>query len=273
MDMDGDSYDLIYDALKKLNNGGDDKTVAVLLYVYQPWCPYCKEFMPKWNDEVEMIQNLMQGIQSYKIQADNINGDDKLIPPKNTVPQVLLFTYNPELGSSVSEDLSQPPIRENLRENVEKSLEKSKIKIKKRNQSGKGVVESIVAASILGGVAISSTKSPEVSTILKQAVKGIETITNQAKISIEKISGKKPSKNIVKTSISSATKAINAQKYADATTNAIKGLSETTADILQGKIKKLSQKNLMNIYKTLKSNKSKKNSRTRSQTRKLKNKK
>lgn len=92
--------------------------------------------------------------------------------------------------------------------------------------------------------------SPQVSSILKESVKGIETITSAAKSSIEKISGKKPSKNIIKEGISSATKAVNAQKYADAATDAIKGISQTTADVIQGKIKKLTQKDLMRVYKS-----------------------
>lgn len=254
-----DSYDLIKDALYTINNGGDNDTVAVLLYVYQPWCPYCKEFMPTWNSQTNLLHNLMDGLQTFKIEADNINHDDSLIPPKNTVPQILLFTYNPDLGSSVSKDLSDPSIRQNLAQNVEKSLDETNTKIKKRKpQSGKGIVESIVTASVLGGVAISSTKIPQV----KQVSKTIENISNLTKKSILKKSGK----NLLKSSISSATKSLNAQSYADATTNAIKGLSKTTSDILQGKIKKLSGKDLMKVYKTFKSNK--KSSKSTRKTRK-----
>lgn len=263
-----DEYDSFVKEIAEFKNGNEPETQGVLLYVYQPWCPHCQKFTPIWESEIEKLQNKNDiSIKSFKLKADDIHHDDDLIPPKNTVPQVVMYYYKSPSGV-VTQDFSDEETRHELStlvrdllgvkvesesdEELEDDTKKDKVK-KQHNQKGKGIVESILTAGILGGAVISSTKSPQVSSILKETVKGIESITTMAKSSIEKISGKKPSKNVIKEGISSATKAINAQKYADATTDAIKGISQTTADVIQGKVKKLTKKDLMRVYKTFKS--------------------
>lgn len=286
-----DEYDSFVKEMTEFKNGNEPEIQGVLLYVYQPWCPHCQNFTPIWESEIEKLQNKNDiSIKSFKLKADDIHHDDDLIPPKNTVPQVVMYYYKSPNGV-VTQDFSDERTRHELStlvrdllgvevesesesesesdEELEDDTKKDKVKKqdkarkqKQHNQKGKGIVESILTAGILGGAVISSTKSPQVSSILKETVKGIESITTMAKSSIEKISGKKPSKNIVKEGISSATKAINAQKYADATTDAIKGISQTTADVIQGKVKKLTKKDLMRVYKTFKSSRSSKTNKS-----------
>ena len=251
--------------------------------------------MPIWERETQSIKGKNgNSVKIFKIEGDDIEKNDKHIPKKNSVPQIVMYYYKSPNGV-VHKDLSDERTRDNLSKLVDDILEnesdevfesndvvesndvaesddvvesdkkKSKKSKKTSNkQTGKGIVESILTAGILGGTVITAKKSPQIASILKHSVKGIESITSVTKSSIEKIAGKKPSKNIIKQGISSVTKSINAQKYADATTDAIKGISQTTADVIQGKVKKVSQKDLMRIYKTFKgSNKNRKNNKTR----------
>ena len=278
-DSDGDSdYESFVKELLEFKNGNKAEIQGIILYVYQPWCPHCKNFMESWETETQAIKDKTgNSVKSFKIKADDIEADDDLIPPKNTVPQVVMYYYKSPNGV-MNKDLSDEKTRQNLSKLVEDILEiesesesdeetepkqkktepkqkKTEPKQKKTEQKGKGIVESVLTAGILGGAVISATKSPQVASILKETVKGVESITSIAKSSVAKISGKKPSKNVIRKGISSAVKAVNAQKYADATTDAIKGISQTTADVIQGKVKKLTQKDLMKVYKTFKSSK------------------
>jgi thiol-disulfide isomerase/thioredoxin len=280
MDYDNNDNDTDYESFEKqlslFKNGNKYDLRGIVLYVYQPWCPHCQNFMPTWEREAELIKEKNgKSVKLFKIEGGDIKENDKYIPKKNTVPHIVMYYYKSPDGV-VNKDLSDERTRDNLSKLVENVLEnesdevdevdenKKKPKKKSNKQTGKGIVESVLTAGILGGAVISATKSPQVAAILKESVKGIESITSATKSSIAKISGKKPSKNIIKQGIASVTKSVNAQKYADATTDAIKGISQTTADVIQGKVKKLTQKDLMRIYKSRRSSrKSTKTSKTR----------
>lgn len=284
---DGQEYEAFTKELVEFKNGNGNNIRGIILYVYQPSCPHCKNYMPVWESETDKIKHENKdSVKIFKIKAGDIDAGDDLIPHKQTVPQLVMYYYKSPTGV-VNKDLSDERTRHELSSLVGEILglgadisppKKETVKQKKKplgnvgkkgkNKKstelvGRGIVESVLTAGILGGAVISSTKSPQVASILKETIKGVESITSIAKSSIESISGKKPSKNVIKQGITSATKAINAQKYADATTDAIKGISQTTADVIQGKIKKLTRKDLMRVYRSSRSSRSSRSNKTR----------
>jgi hypothetical protein len=278
------SYDEFKGEYMAFKNGDNPK--YMVLYVFMPSCPYCQEYMDSWKSQVRSLgDNLLDNFWAGKTDINNIIEADNIVPSRNSVPQVVLY-YKDKNGEK-NIDLSDPELRNNLVESVLKEIstkdssispenmeesvktQKSKNKTQKgkgrsknqrktrKNQSGRGIVEGAVVASVLGATAISASQPSLTKKYIKKGVNNIQTLTNMTKTTIKNMTGAKTIKGDIKTSIKNLSNKIQAQKYIDSITDTIKSVSSGTAAIVEGKLKQLSPKELLKIYNKLK--KSRKN--------------
>ena len=72
--MDDDTkYKTFAEELSLFKNGNNGSLRGIVLYVFQPWCPHCQNFMPIWERETQSIKgkngNSVQSEETLSITA------------------------------------------------------------------------------------------------------------------------------------------------------------------------------------------------------------